>query len=88
VVALAVFGPKGLAEAAKSLGSAVRAFAPTLREVTSISNDLKSTLEDELGLDDIKQELNEVQSNITGVMSPTPSGSATRTTNTKTEMER
>lgn len=31
VVSLVVFGPKGLADAAKSLGSALRSFAPTLR---------------------------------------------------------
>lgn len=45
VVALVVFGPKGLASAAKSLGSTLRSFAPTLREITSVSQELKSTLE-------------------------------------------
>lgn len=45
VVALVVFGPKGLAQAAKSLGSTLRAFAPTIREITSVSQELKSSLE-------------------------------------------
>lgn len=45
VVALVVFGPKGLAQAAKSLGSTLRSFAPTIREITSVSQELKSTLE-------------------------------------------
>ena len=58
VVALAVFGPKGLAEAAKSAGSAVKAFAPTIREVAAISTDLKTTIEDEIGLDEIRDNLN------------------------------
>ncbi|KAK9817014.1 hypothetical protein WJX72_008329 [[Myrmecia] bisecta] len=56
VVALIVFGPKGLAEAAKSLGKTVRAFQPTLKELASVSSELKSTLEEQIGLDDIRQE--------------------------------
>ena len=60
MVSLAVFGPKGLAEAAKSVGSALKAFTPTLREVASSSSDLKTTLEEEIGLDDIKREFNGV----------------------------
>lgn len=55
VVALVVFGPKGLAEAAKSVGQALRAFQPTIREVVEVSQDLKGTLEKELGLDEIRQ---------------------------------
>ncbi|KAL4423263.1 hypothetical protein ABPG77_004532 [Micractinium sp. CCAP 211/92] len=57
VVALVVFGPKGLAEAAKSLGSTLRSFAPTIREITSVSQELKSTLEQEIGINEIKEEL-------------------------------
>ena len=45
VVALVVFGPKGLAQVAKSLGATLRSFAPTIRELTSVSQELKSTLE-------------------------------------------
>lgn len=56
VVALVLFGPKGLAQAAKSLGATLRAFAPTIRELTEVSNELKSTLEEEIGLNDIRQE--------------------------------
>jgi TatA/E family protein of Tat protein translocase len=44
-VALVVFGPKGLADAAKSVGQALRAFQPTIREVVEVSQDLKGTLE-------------------------------------------
>lgn len=57
VVALVLFGPKGLAQAAKSLGSTLRAFAPTIRELTQVSTELKSTLEEEIGLNDLKEEL-------------------------------
>jgi TatA/E family protein of Tat protein translocase len=65
VVALVLFGPKGLAQAAKSLGQAVKAIAPTLRELTDISTDLKSTIEDEIGLSEIRDELQ-------STLSPTP----------------
>lgn len=57
VVALVLFGPKGLAQAAKSLGQVVKSVAPTLRELTDISSDLKSTIEDEIGLKEIRDEL-------------------------------
>lgn len=61
VVALVVFGPKGLAEAAKSLGKAVRSFQPTLKELAEVSTDLKSTLEQEIGLDEIKSDINSIR---------------------------
>ncbi|BDA42494.1 probable sec-independent protein translocase protein TATB, chloroplastic at N-terminal half [Coccomyxa sp. Obi] len=57
VVALIVFGPKGLAEAVKSLGSTLKAFQPTIREIVSVSSDLKNTLEEQIGLDDIRSEI-------------------------------
>ncbi|KAI9161270.1 hypothetical protein LWI28_015912 [Acer negundo] len=53
VVALLVFGPKGLAEVARNLGKTLRAFQPTIRELQDVSRDFKSTLEREIGLDDI-----------------------------------
>lgn len=56
VVALVLFGPRGLAQAAKSLGATLRAFAPTLRELTAVSTELKSTLEEEIGLNDLRDE--------------------------------
>jgi len=56
VVALILFGPKGLAQAAKSLGATLRAFAPTLRELTQVSSELKSTLEDEIGINELREE--------------------------------
>lgn len=54
VVALVVFGPKGLADAAKSVGQALRSFQPTIKEVVSVSQELKGTLEKELGLDELR----------------------------------
>ncbi|KAI3974999.1 hypothetical protein MKX01_005110 [Papaver californicum] len=53
VVALLVFGPKGLAEVAKNLGKTLRAFQPTIRELQEVSREFKSTLEREIGLDDL-----------------------------------
>ncbi|GLC54514.1 hypothetical protein PLESTB_000874800 [Pleodorina starrii] len=54
VVALVVFGPKGLAEAARSVGSTLRTFQPTIKEVVQVSQELKGTLEKELGIDELR----------------------------------
>ncbi|CAA2973730.1 sec-independent translocase TATB, chloroplastic isoform X1 [Olea europaea subsp. europaea] len=54
VVALLVFGPKGLAEVARNLGKTLRAFQPTIRELQDVSREFKSTLEREIGLDEIE----------------------------------
>ncbi|KAL8153494.1 hypothetical protein V2J09_011254 [Rumex salicifolius] len=54
VVALLVFGPKGLAEVARNLGKTLRAFQPTIRELQDVSREFKSTLEREIGLDDVQ----------------------------------
>ncbi|QDZ25715.1 TatB-like sec-independent protein translocon protein [Chloropicon primus] len=54
VVALLVFGPKGLADAAKSLGKTLRTFQPTIQELKEVSEEFKTTLEDEIGLDEFK----------------------------------
>ena len=43
-------------QAAKGLGKSLRAFAPTLQELTSVSRDLKNTLDEELGIDEIRRE--------------------------------
>lgn len=61
VVAMVLFGPKGLADAVKSVGGLLREFQPTLQELNDISQEFKSTLEDEIGLDEIKQELAPIQ---------------------------
>ncbi|XP_031503151.1 sec-independent protein translocase protein TATB, chloroplastic [Nymphaea colorata] len=53
VVALLVFGPKGLAEVARNLGKTLRAFRPTIQELQEVSRDFKSTLQREIGLDDV-----------------------------------
>ncbi|XP_002992704.2 sec-independent protein translocase protein TATB, chloroplastic [Selaginella moellendorffii] len=55
VVALLVFGPKGLAEIARSLGQSLRAFQPTIRELQEVSKEFKQTLEKEIGLDELKK---------------------------------
>ncbi|XP_051142356.1 sec-independent protein translocase protein TATB, chloroplastic-like [Andrographis paniculata] len=52
VVALLVFGPKGLAEVARNMGKTIRAFQPTIKELQEVSREFKSTLEREIGLDD------------------------------------
>lgn len=49
-----VFGPKGLAEVARTLGKTLRTFQPTIRELQDVSREFKSTLEREIGLDDIQ----------------------------------
>lgn len=43
-------------QAAKSLGASLRGFAPTIRELAGVSNELKQTLEQEIGLDEIRRE--------------------------------
>ncbi|KDP22247.1 hypothetical protein JCGZ_26078 [Jatropha curcas] len=56
VVALLVFGPKGLAEVARNLGKTLRAFQPTIRELQEVSREFKSSLEREIGLDEISSQ--------------------------------
>uniref|UniRef100_A0A1D1XZL2 Sec-independent protein translocase protein TatA n=1 Tax=Anthurium amnicola TaxID=1678845 RepID=A0A1D1XZL2_9ARAE len=58
VVALLVFGPKGLAEVARNLGKTLRAFQPTIRELQEVSREFKNTLEREIGLDEIPSSKN------------------------------
>lgn len=48
-------------QAAKGVGKALRAFAPTLQELTSVSRDLKNTLDNELGIDEIRRDLASAQ---------------------------
>ncbi|KAL6652795.1 hypothetical protein ACP70R_011720 [Stipagrostis hirtigluma subsp. patula] len=58
VVALLVFGPKGLAEVARNLGKTLRAFQPTIRELQDVSREFRSTLEREIGIDDVPPSTN------------------------------
>ena len=69
-VALVVFGPKGLAEAVRGMGAMLRSLTPTLRELADVSTDLKSTMEQEIGLDEIKQD---IQSALDPITKPTSS---------------
>lgn len=83
VVALLVFGPKGLAEVARNLGKTLRAFQPTIRELQDVSREFKSTLEREIGLDDISTSTqNPNNLNRTDTMSTPPS--VTRTEDSQT----
>lgn len=68
VVALIVFGPKGLAEAARSIGKTLKSFSPTIRELAEVSTDLKSSLEQEIGLEEIRDDFR-------SVMNPPPMAS-------------
>ncbi|KAL6013300.1 hypothetical protein ACLOJK_003792 [Asimina triloba] len=49
VVALLVFGPKGLAEVARNFGNTLRAFQPTIRQLQEVSREFKVSLEREIG---------------------------------------
>ena len=43
------------------MGKTLRAFAPTLQELTSVSRDLKNTLDNELGIDEIRRDFASAQ---------------------------
>eukprot|EP00270_Netrium_digitus_P010124 TRINITY_DN3116_c0_g1_i1.p1 TRINITY_DN3116_c0_g1~~TRINITY_DN3116_c0_g1_i1.p1 ORF type:complete len:369 (-),score=70.77 TRINITY_DN3116_c0_g1_i1:210-1202(-) len=65
VVALLVFGPKGLAEVARNIGKTLKTFQPTIRELQEVSREFKSALEEEMGLEELR--------NPTNVTKPPPS---------------
>ncbi|KAI5347080.1 PREDICTED: sec-independent translocase [Prunus dulcis] len=77
VVALLVFGPKGLAEVARNLGKTLRAFQPTIRELQDVSREFKSTLEKEIGLDDISPSAIDTYNANKMATTSTPSSAAT-----------
>lgn len=70
VVALIVFGPKGLAEVVKSFGKTLRSFQPTIKEIVEVSSDLKSTLEEEIGLDELKNDVRSIQNTMATTLRP------------------
>ncbi|KNA24287.1 hypothetical protein SOVF_016950 isoform A [Spinacia oleracea] len=72
VVALLVFGPKGLAEVARNLGKTLRAFQPTIRELQDVSREFKSTLEREIGLDDDPRQIKRTPPNPDNFTSNSP----------------
>ncbi|XP_019427871.1 PREDICTED: sec-independent protein translocase protein TATB, chloroplastic [Lupinus angustifolius] len=76
VVALLVFGPKGLAEVARNLGKTLRSFQPTIRELQDVSREFKSTLEREIGLDDISSSTQNMYNSNAHNTTSTPSSSA------------
>ncbi|KAL8148316.1 sec-independent protein translocase protein TATB, chloroplastic-like isoform X2 [Apium graveolens] len=79
VVALLVFGPKGLAEVARNLGKTLREFQPTIRELQDVSREFKSTLEREIGLDEVQ---NPIQRNYSSSATNTNSIPSATETNT------
>ncbi|PSS04380.1 Sec-independent protein translocase protein like [Actinidia chinensis var. chinensis] len=76
VVALLVFGPKGLAEVARNLGKTLRAFQPTIKELQDVSREFKSTLEREIGLDEIQSSTQNTYSSTKTSTTPSPSSIA------------
>ncbi|CAI7826098.1 unnamed protein product, partial [Closterium sp. NIES-53] len=54
VVALLVFGPKGLAEMARGVGKTLKTFQPTIKELQEVSREFRDTLQSEIGIDDIR----------------------------------
>ncbi|XP_059629240.1 sec-independent protein translocase protein TATB, chloroplastic [Cornus florida] len=72
VVALLVFGPKGLAEVARNLGKTLREFQPTIKELQEVSREFKSTLEREIGLDEIESSMKNTYSSKTISTTSTP----------------
>ncbi|ONI25368.1 hypothetical protein PRUPE_2G298400 [Prunus persica] len=80
VVALLVFGPKGLAEVARNLGKTLRAFQPTIRELQDVSREFKSTLEKEIGLDDISPSAIDTYNANKMAATSTPSSATTTST--------
>ncbi|XAR53638.1 hypothetical protein NMG60_11022265 [Bertholletia excelsa] len=83
VVALLVFGPKGLAEVARNLGKTLRAFQPTIRELQEVSREFKSSLEREIGLDEIRSSTQNTYSSKT-TSSTSASSSVSNTENSET----
>ncbi|XP_057480954.1 sec-independent protein translocase protein TATB, chloroplastic-like isoform X1 [Actinidia eriantha] len=83
VVALLVFGPKGLAEVARNLGKTLREFQPTIKELQEVSREFKSTLEREIGLDEIQSSTqntyNSTTTSTTSSPSPITSSQASQT---------
>ncbi|XP_057952227.1 sec-independent protein translocase protein TATB, chloroplastic [Malania oleifera] len=82
VVALLVFGPKGLAEVARNLGKTLRAFQPTIRELQEVSREFKSTLEQEIGLNDIRSSTLSTYNSSNTKTTSTPSVSGTEDSQT------
>ena len=44
------------AQAAKTAGRTIKAFKPTFDELTDVSRDLRNTLDEELGINEIRNE--------------------------------
>ncbi|CAK8575100.1 unnamed protein product [Lathyrus sativus] len=83
VVALLVFGPKGVAGVAQNLGKTLRELQPTIREIQDVSREFKSTLEREIGIDDFSNPLQSTySSNVCNTMSTPPATEITNSSQT------
>lgn len=63
---------QGLADVAKQAGALVRAFQPTLRELQEISADVKDTLDNEIGLDELKRDIDSITQPLANPLAPPP----------------
>ncbi|KAE8733909.1 Sec-independent protein translocase protein TATB [Hibiscus syriacus] len=86
VVALMVFGPKGLAEVARNLGKILRELQPTIRELREVTREFKSTLEREITLDEMSSSPQNTKSPHLNNSTPTPlSAASTEESSTKAD---
>lgn len=76
LVAVVIFGPQGLAEAAKTLGQTIKAIQPTYNELLTTSQGMRSTLESSLGIDDVRRSLRSVTDFDTNSLGTSPSSAS------------
>eukprot|EP00892_Ulva_mutabilis_P008877 jgi/Ulvmu1/6361/UM029_0069.1 len=60
VVAMVVFGPQGLIDAAKAAAAAIRSFQPAIQEINQASSEIRTTITNEMGIDKLQQEFREI----------------------------
>ncbi|KAE9618292.1 putative sec-independent protein translocase protein TatA/B/E [Lupinus albus] len=63
-------------QVARNLGKTLRSFQPTIRELQDVSREFKSTLEREIGLDDISSSTQNMYNSNARNTTSTPSSSA------------
>lgn len=61
VVALVVFGPQGLIEAAKGVASTIRSVQPAIQELTQATTEIRTSITKEVGIDSIQKEFREIE---------------------------
>merc|ERR1719359_1965801 len=90
VVALIVFGPKGLASAVKSFGLIFESLKPTIRDIESINTKLMSSIKEDIGINDLSQRSEIFPKTVHNEMDTIMSKNTSRisATNTLKELER